>query len=390
MKALSASEDSLANQIAVVWLQSYHDSPDDPTESPEFEQMPELISKCLEEDAMAPLDGLLDQAYALISRQETDEVAVEFLQTVLPQFDNITEREQDNPRVGAFIALPIIGFSEHASTLAQRAQELDLASDLVETGLLPQGTQIKWIARPVSLAQAGQWGADVRRNLLVTALEGGSLEDQLPSVDTKSFDRADLAMLVGVAIAFEVQTDQAQGDPAFLYADASDFVDFSKEPTDAEEWALNRRIQAAEEASNRMTQKLLSIGIEDTVIEQPGLLTEVLGSLVAWSIRAQQLEEMKLMGWSEGDIAHATQEARADISIDAEQSLLSMTMELGGKVWGPYQTDWPWKNLPMLMLVESFIRRELLINPDQITWHQDAKSMWKSTQETPGRRWRLQ
>jgi hypothetical protein len=390
MKALSANESSLAAQMATVWLQSHEEFPNDPTESPQFDQMPDLIDQCLADNALAPLDPLLDQAYALISRKKTNEVAAEFLQAILPQFDNITEFEQENPRVGAFIALPVIGFKEHAQTIAARAHELDLTADLVETGMMPQGTQIKWITKPVSLAQAGQWGADVRRNLLVAALEGGSLEDRLPTVEVHGFDRAELSMVVGIAIALEVQTDHAQKDPAFLYANPSDFVDFSGEPTAAEEWALNRRAQAAEEASNRMTVKLKRIGVEDTVIERPGLLTEVLGSLVAWSVRAQQLEEMSMLGWSEADIAHATQEARADVSIDAEQSLLSISMELGGKVWGPYQTDWPWKSLPMLMLVESFVRHELLLHPNQITWHQDAKSMWKSAQSSPDRRWRLQ
>lgn len=386
MNSLSAS--SLSNRLAAAWLQSYRDEQDDPMLSPDFDQIPELIDECLGDDPNAPLDDVLDRAYALIAKEEKMEVAVEFLQSILPHFENITELEQSSPRVGALIALPVIGFKEHADAIVSQIESLDFTSDMIAEGVLPKGAKVKWIPHALSPARVGQWGADARRNLLVSAFEGGKLEGAVQTQEVASIDPAEFQMIVGVMLAFETDVDVSMENPAFLFADPGDFMgDESSQDVD---WAIDQRVAAVEMAAERMTKKVESIGIEGTIIEQPGILAEALGTLATWSLRAQQLREMNLMGLSGSAIDRAAEEGSAHVSLDAPNNVLSMSMELDGKTWGPYQTDWPWKSLPLEMILENLTRREIVMHPDQIEWHLDEKSMWKAAQESPHRKWRLQ
>lgn len=386
MNPLSAS--SLPDRLAAAWLQSYREEPNDPMSSQEFDQIPELIDECLGDDPTAPLDDVFAQAYAMIEREEKMEVAVEFLQSILPHFENITEIEQVSPRVGAVIALPIIGFKEHAEVIARHIESLDLASDMIAEGVLPKGAKVKWIPRALSPAQVGQWGADARRTLLVNAFEGGRLEDAVQTGEVASIDPAEFQMIVGVMLAFETDVENSMENPAFLFADPGDFLE-SENDQDVD-WAIEQRIAAVDKASARMTQKIEALDIEGTIIEQPGILAESLGTLATWSLRAQQLREMNLMGLSESAISRAAEEGGAHVSLDAPNNVLSMSMELDGKMWGPYQTDWPWKSLPLEMILENLTRREIVIHPDQIEWHLDEQSMWKAAQSSPHRKWRLQ
>lgn len=381
--------DTLSRDLAEAWIASYKDDPMSPTDSENFERVQDLLDASIGEDPRAAIDGILDGTFQIVEDEEGKGVAVEFFQAIFSHFESVTESEEDHARTAAFVGLPVIGFKEHAERLAKEAPRLDFTKDLINSGALPPGSTVKWIERAFSLADIALWGADARRNILLSALEGKSPDTHVPPLAEKSFDPAELSMVVGVAIAPDEAFEGSLQNPAFLYA-SPDEEFHAEDEKSFHDWSLEKRMEAHEAASTAMTEKLEAVGIDAVIIDHPGVLPECMATLVSWSLRAQFIHEMSITGWSHAQIHDAAEDAAVRVAIDVEEEKISMSVESRGATWGPYQTDWPWKHLPMELISEYLRRREVLKSHDQIEWHLNEASMWQSTQASPQRKWRLQ
>ena len=376
---------SLAVELGKAWLDAYRDTPEDPLSSEQFDHVQAILDQSLGQGGA--VDPVVRQAYQWISTQDPPDAAMQFMLSVMHQFENVTELQVDNPRVSALVALPIIGVREHAAHVAQHADHLDFEEILCHVGAIPKNAKMKWLPRPVSLSEAGAWMADHRRALLMAGMEGLSMEQACPiPEDPYGIDRAELALLVGVMVAHEKDVDACMGDPAFLYSNPSDFFDADAVQQPDDDWAFQQREEALSMASDLMTQKLLAAGIEGTVVENPGTMTEALANLAAWSLRLQLLGEANILGVSAEDLAMELPEAVMDVSMDPHAEIVSMVLKAGGRLYGPFATDLPWRSVPMPMLADALLAREMVGNPENIHWHETQEQMWQRVQPTQRKR----
>lgn len=378
---------SLAVQLGKAWLDAYRDAPEDPLSSDQFDQVQALLDQSLEKGAM--IDPIVRQAYQWISTQEPPEAAVEFMLSVMHQFENVTELHVDNPRVSALVCVPIIGVREHAQHIAQHADNLDFEDDLLAVGAIPRGAKMKWLPRPVSLSEAGEWMADHRRALLTAGMEGQSLELACPVPEEPyGIDRAELSLLVGVMVAHEKDIDACMKDPAFLYSNPSDFFDEDAVQQPGDDWALLRREESLEQASSSMTEKLIRSGMSGTVMDSAGTMTEALARVAAWSLRLQLVGEAAILGVSEEDLDRGLSTAVTDVAMDAKAGVVSLVLNSGGRLYGPFATDFPWRSVPLPMLADALLMRQLAASPENIRWHETQEQMWQQVQSNQ-RKWRL-
>ena len=378
---------SLAVELGKAWLNAYRDAPEDPLSSDQFDHVQALLDQSLERGVM--IDPVVRQAYQWISTQDPPEAAVEFMLSVMHQFENVTELGVDDPRVSALVCVPIIGMREHAQHIARNADNFDFEEDLVSVGAIPRGAKMKWLPRPVSLSEAGEWMADHRRALLMAGMEGKPLDAACPPPqEPYGIDRAELSLLVGVMVAHEKEVDQCMKDPVFLYSNPTDFFDENAVQEPGDDWALLRREEALEQASDVMTQKLVRSGISHTVMENPGTMTEALARVAAWSLRLQLLGEAAVMGVSEEDLDRGLATAVADVAMDTNAGVVSLVLTSGGRLYGPFATDLPWRSVPLPMLADALLARQLAPNPENIRWHENQEQMWQQVQSGQ-RKWRL-
>lgn len=380
---------NLADEIATEWIRACEANPLDPTDTSEFAGLSEKIHRAAETNMFSSVDGLLDGASQAIARHGGMDQAVEFIQAVMSGFDLAsTDTQNEQGKVAGFLCLPVIGQPECAKQILDKADELRLVDDLVASSILPAGAHVNWLPEPVTIAQAGTWAADIRRSLLVSAISGDALSQPV-STPEQSLDLAQLSMLVGIVVMPEEAAEAVKFDPAFLYSDPGDFDEISAMEQPSPDWPLNRRMEAINQASASMTHKIEEMGIDQTIIEGPGVIAEGLGLLVAWSLRVQLIQEATLLKISPTDLAQMMTSSHVQIAVDPEFGAVSMMVDLGGHAMGPYQTDWPWRSLPVDMVMESMMRMGFLSSPEQVSWHGRFQSMWDAVKQGGSRRMRF-
>lgn len=389
MSQLEHSREPSQQAIALgrAWMAACEEDPEVPERSDQFNKIQDMVDECLEKGD-ASLDDLMSQAFSWIASQEQGDTSIRFIHALLPHFESITQEDGQTAQAAYLVALPVIGEQEHATYLAHHAGEMAFGQDLVAAGIIPPDSQVVWLPRTVSLQEAGQWMADHRRALLVAGLNDMPLGHAIaPPVEKFGIDRAQLSMLIGVVISPEGAIDAAMADPAFLYASADDFLDEQKPGEDPTEWAIGRRGSALGHASDKMSIKVAELGLEGTVIEEPGTITEALSTLVSWSLRLQQLEEAQVLGMSEEDLDAALDRTVLQVALEVSSGQVSMAVDIDGHVMGPFSTDLPWKSLPVTMVGEGLLKRSIAASPHAINWHATQQQMWSAA--SGQRRWRM-
>lgn len=387
MTHASSSPNQQAIDLGRAWLEAYAADPEVPERSEQFTQVQALIDMHLQSNSIS-LDSLVSEAFVWISSQGEGESSIRFMHALLPHFETLTQEDDEVALAAYLVALPVIGEQEHATHVARNAGELGFDLDLINAGIIPPAAKVHWLPRTVSVQEAGSWLADHRRALLVAGLEGKLLIDAIDMPEEKfGIDRAQLSMVVGVVVSPEDDIEVAMADPGFLYASADDFSEDAAED-DPSQWAMERRTSALLQASDAMSTKLVERGLEGTVIEEPGTLTEALSTLVSWSLRLQQLEEAQVLGMSQSDLDAALSRAIAQVALDVPASQVSMAIDLDGRIMGPFWTDLPWRCLPVSMVGEGILKRSIAPNPDAIGWHATSQQMWSATSGVQ-RKWRM-
>lgn len=372
----------LAAQIGQAWLDAYHADPEEPRRSEHFEHLQDLVDQQMQVAPDARLDDLVEQAYAWIRNSDPNatESAMDFVRALLPHFESLTQMEGES-QAAFLLAIPIIGTPQAATEIALNADGMALEEALMESGVLPPTSRTYWLPRPVSVHEAGTWMADTRRLLLAAAFNGETLQDVvLPPAKAFGVDRVSLSLLVGVCVCPEALADKAQEDPAFLYADPTHFFDdLDNPPAESEAWVMARRDEASLLAVEKLGQRLANAGFSGTRLDEPGVLSEALAKVVAWSIATQQSQEAAFLRLTSADRAEFGQQGHHRIGMDISSDTLTFLSEYKGKMLGPFATDLPWRNISVEQVCQALNDMGLIDHPDNVEFFADAASLWEAS-----------